>query len=128
MNRLEFNSFNQNQAGAATGQAINCSVNSFIAKNNIMSDNGTLTQMDQAGGSCSHTYSIARPGTIPSGTGNSASNPLFADPSKGNLHLQSTSPARHAADPGSDLTGVASHDIDGSLRVAPADIGAYEFK
>jgi hypothetical protein len=128
MNRLEFNSFNQNQTGAPIGQAIQCFVTSFTAKNNIMSDNGTLTQMDQVGGSCSHVYSIGRPGTLLTGTGNSSSNPLFVDPTKGNLHLQSTSPARRAADPGSDLTGIASHDIDENVRVTPADIGAYQFK
>jgi len=127
-NRLEFNSFNQNQAQTGIGQAIHCFITSFTAKNNIMSDNGTLAQMDQVAGSCSHAYSIARPGTMPPGAGNSATNPFFADPTKGDLHLQSTSPARRAADPGSDLTGVASHDIDGNVRATPADIGAYQFK
>lgn len=128
MNRLEFNSFNQNQTGAPIGQAVQCSVASFTAKNNIMSDNGTITQTDQFTGSCSHAYSISHPGPLPPGVGNGISDPLFVDPTKGDLHLQANSPARRVADPVSDLTGVASRDIDGNVRVAPADIGAYVFK
>jgi hypothetical protein len=64
----------------------------------------------------------------PPGTGNLVGDPLFVDPNKGDLHIQSTSKARHAADPAADLTGIASHDIDGDLRVAPADIGADQVK
>jgi hypothetical protein len=75
-----------------------------------------------------HAYTIARPGALPPGTGNGISDPLLADPAKGDLHLQASSPARRAADPSSDLTGIASHDIDGTARVAPTDIGAYVFK
>lgn len=127
-NRLEFNSFNQNQTGAPIGQAVQCSVASFTAKNNIMSDNGTITQTDQFTGSCNHAYSISHPGPLPPGLGNGISDPLFVDPTKGDLHLQANSPARRAADPASDLTGIAAHDIDGNARVAPADIGAYQFR
>jgi hypothetical protein len=65
---------------------------------------------------------------MPPGTANIASDPLLVDPSKGDLHIQSTSPARRGADPASDLTGIASRDIDGNLRGTPADIGAYVFK
>jgi len=99
----------------------------FNAKNNIMSDNRTPTaQADQFAGTCTHTFSMMRPGAVP--TGNSGSDPLFADPSKGNLRLSSTSPARRAADPSSDLTGIAARDMDGTARTAPADLGAYQFK
>jgi hypothetical protein len=125
-NRLEFNSFALNTTADGVGPAIQCLAGTFNARNNILSDNRTPTaQADQFAGTCTHTFSIMRPGKVP--TGNSGSDPLFADPAKGDLHIPSGSPARRAADPGSDLTGIASHDIDGVVRVSPADIGAYEF-
>jgi hypothetical protein len=100
----------------------------FTAENNIMSDNRTRTGMEQVGGTCGYAYSIVRPGTLPPGTGNKATDPLFVNPATGDLHLQATSPARGASDPNADLTGIASHDIDGTARHAPADMGAYQFK
>lgn len=129
VNRLDFNSFSLNTSQDGVAPGIQCIVGAFTAKNNIMSDNRTPTLgANQFGGSCMHAYTIARPGTLPPGTGNGISDPLFVDPAKGDLHLQANSPARHAADPASDLTGIASHDIDGNARVAPADIGAYQFR
>jgi hypothetical protein len=128
-NRLDFNSFALNTSQDGISPAVQCVAGVFTAKNNIMSGNRTPTPgTNQTGGTCMHAYSIIQPGTIPPGTQNSGSDPLFADPAKGDLHLQSISPARRAADPGSDLAGVASRDIDGNVRVAPADIGAYQFK
>jgi hypothetical protein len=124
LNRLEFNTFYRNKTQDGQGAAIHCAAGNFTAKNNIMNDNGTLTNPEQVGGSCKHAYSIARPGTLPTGTNNSAMDPLFVDPAKGNVHIQPTSPARHAADPTSDLSGIASRDIDGDSRVSPADLGA----
>ncbi len=126
-NRLEFNSFALNTTQTGVGPAIQCFVSTFNARNNIMSDNRTsATQADQFAGSCTHTFSIIRPGVLP--TGDSAADPMFVDPSNGDLHITTASPARHGADPSSDLTGIASHDIDGVARVSPADMGAYEFK
>jgi hypothetical protein len=125
-NRLEFNSFALNTTTDGVGPAIQCLAGTFNAKNNILSDNRTPTpQANQFAGTCTHTFSIMRPGTVPNG--NSGSDPLFADPAKGNLHLTTESPARRAADPGSDLTGIAARDIDGVARISPAAIGAYEF-
>jgi hypothetical protein len=125
-NRLEFNSFALNTTADGVGPAVQCLAGTFNARNNILNDNRTPTaQANQFAGTCTHTFSIIRPGTVP--TGNSGSDPLFADPAKGNLHILTGSPAQHAADPVSDLTGIASHDIDGVARVSPADIGAYEF-
>ncbi len=88
----------------------------------------TLDEMNQYTGTCTHMYSIARPGTPLPGATNSAADPLFVDTVKGDLHLQTTSPARGAADPNSDLTGIASLDIDGTSRTATATIGAYQLK
>lgn len=123
-NRLEFNSFNKNQTQNGIGSAVHCVAGTFTAKNNIMSENGTLTNMEQVGGTCMHAYSIVRPGTLPSGTGNSNADPMFKNTTTGDLHIMSNSPARDAAEPSADLTGIASRDIDGDLRSAPADIGA----
>jgi hypothetical protein len=98
----------------------------FTARNNIMSQNGTLMNMAQVGGSCAHAYSIVRPGPLPSGAGNSSMDPLFVDITTGDLHVRPESPALGAADPASDLTGPAELDIDGQRRASPADIGADE--
>jgi hypothetical protein len=127
MNRLEFNSFNRNLAGDGIGTAIQCSVvGGLIARNNVMGGNGTLTNMEQVSGTCGHTYSIVQPGMLPAGPGNMAVDPRFAQPAMGNLHILPGSPAIGAADPTSDLTGIAAHDIDGDIRTRPADIGADE--
>jgi Right handed beta helix region len=126
-NRLEFNSFALNTTQDGVGPAVQCLAGTFTAKNNIMSDNRTPTaQADQFGGTCTHAFSIIRPGALP--VGNSGADPMFVDPSRGNLHLNTTSPARRTADPNSDLTGIAARDIDGTSRTSPADIGAYQFK
>ena len=125
-NRLELNSFNTNQAVAGKGAAIDCIAGTFTARNNIMSGNGTLTNMEQVSGTCAHAYSIARPGTLPPGPGNSSADPLFVNTVMGDLHLRAGSPALGAADPNSNLTGPAELDIDGEKRTLPADLGADE--
>jgi hypothetical protein len=127
-NRLEFNSFNQNRAQGGVGQGVSCIAGAFTAKDNILSNNGTLAQTAQTSGSCSHSFSILHPPPSPPLGTNSGSDPMFVDEAKGDLHIQATSPARHYADPTAYLTGIASHDIDGDLRVAPADIGADQVK
>jgi hypothetical protein len=126
VNRLEFNSFHGNQTQLGVGAAIQCIAGTFTARNNIMSENGTLTNMEQVGGACAHTYSIARPGMLPAGTGNASVDPLFVNTTTGDLHIRTGSPALGAADPNSDLTGPAARDIDGDVRAARADIGADE--
>ncbi len=128
-NRLDFNSFNKNQSQSGIGAAIHCfagTAGTFTARNNIMSGNGTLTNMEQVGGSCLHAYSIARPGTLPSGGTNLDGDPMFVDTLTGNLHIQPGSAAIRAAAPDSDLNGIAARDIDGDARVAPADLGVDE--
>jgi hypothetical protein len=126
-NRLEFNSFNQNATANGVASAIQCTVaGAFTARNNIMSENGTLTNLEQVGGTCSHVYSIAQPGMLPVGPGNSSADPLFVNTTTGDLHLKPGSPALGAADPASNLMGVAERDLDGDPRTAPADLGADE--
>jgi len=124
MNRLEFNSFTLNQAQVGIGNAIQCTAGSFTARNNIMSGNGTLSNLEQVGGPCQHAYSIARPGMKPAGATNSDGDPLFKDAANGDLHLMAGSPALKAADPASELTGPVMLDIDGDQRESPADMGA----
>jgi hypothetical protein len=122
-NRLEFNSFNKNQSQDSIGAAIDCTAGTFEARNNIMSGNGTQTNLEQTGGSCTHAYSIALPG-VPLGGTNIAKDPFFANTLTGDLHIQAGSPAIRAAAPSSSLDGIAAHDIDGDVRVRPADLGA----
>lgn len=125
-NRLDFNSFSKNKTQDGLGTAIHCVAGVFTARNNIMSGNGTLTNMEQVGGTCTHAYSIARPGTVPVGAGNTAADPLFVNTTTGDLHIQATSPAIGAADPSSDFSDVAARDLDDQPRQSPADIGADE--
>lgn len=126
-NRLEFNSFNQNASSDLVAPGIQCNaVGGLTARNNIISGNLSPTNMDQVGGNCMHTYSIVRPGALPPGAGNSSMDPLFVNSTTGDLHLRVGSPALGAADPNSDLTGLAERDLDGDARRSPADIGADE--
>jgi hypothetical protein len=127
-NRLEFNTFAKNATQDSLGSAVQCVAGNFTARNNIMSGNGTISQLDQTSGSCKHIYSIVRPGNPPAGpgTGNLTTDPMFANLAMGNLHIPATSPAHHAADPAADLTGIAAKDLDGVARTNPADIGAFQ--
>jgi len=129
-NRLDFNSFNKNATQDGVGAAIQCIAGTFTARNNIMSGNGTLTDMNQTGGTCTHAYSIATPGTLPTGTGNFALDPQFVNTTTGDLHIPAGSPAIDAADPAAVLTGLEAVDIDGDARPqgVHADIGADEHK
>lgn len=127
VNRLEFNSFNKNATIDGVAPALQCVAGGgFVARNNIMFDNGTPSNMNQVDGTCMHVYSIMHPGTLLPGIGNSSIDPLFVNSAIGDLHLRANSPARRNADPNSDLSGLAARDIDGDLRVAPADVGADE--
>ena len=129
-NRLDFNSFNKNSTQDGLGSAIQCTAGTFTARNNIMSGNGPLTDMNQTGGTCTHAYSIATPGTLPTGTGNFALDPQFVNTTTGDLHIPAGSPAIDAADPAAVLTGLEAVDIDGDARPqgVHADIGADEHK
>jgi hypothetical protein len=123
-NRLDFNSFNRNKTQDGLGTAIQCVAGAFTARNNILSENATATNTLQFSGTCMHAYSIVRPGVLPAGASNKAGDPLFKDTTAGDLHIQPGSAAIGGSDPASDLTGIASQDIDGDIRRSPADIGA----
>ena len=57
-----------------------------------------------------------------SGTGNIDSDPLFADVTTGDLHLQSGSPCLAAG----TTSGAPTNDLDGNARPVTPSIGAYE--
>lgn len=126
-NRLEFNTFHRNEAQDGTGSAIACIVGSFTARNNILYNNTTGSNMLQATGSCTHSYSLIAPGAMPAGTFNFADDPKFLGGGTSDLRLTEASPARGKADPASDLSGAARLDITGDVRTMPADIGADQF-
>jgi hypothetical protein len=128
MNRLEFNTIVANTAQDGTGSGVHCLAGTFTAKDNIVSDNRNLTSTTQIDGGCTHAYTLVHPGAPPTGTGNIGDDPKFVNEGTGDVHLQTTSPARGKADPSADLTGIAAHDIDGDARVAPADLGADQVK
>jgi len=94
-----------------------------------MSGNTGPGSTSQVAGPCMHTYSnIVHGGTLPSGTGNTGVDPLFVDEVGGNLHIQTTSPARGAADPTiRSLPASPQSTSTGDTRVSPADIGADQF-
>jgi Periplasmic copper-binding protein (NosD) len=125
-NRLEFNSFNRNAAQDTIGAGIQCVAGTFTARNNVVYLNGTVSNLLQIAGSCSHAYSDIGPTGTVTGTNNINVDPMFLNPATGDLHLSPTSPVRGMADPTTDLTGPAAKDIDGQPRVQPSDLGADE--
>src|SRR5262249_7444737 len=100
----------------------------FTARNNII-DNPAVVG-DPITGSCAHAYSLIQPASTAQTTHPVAGpDPLFVDPTKGDLHLMPGSPAFHAADPAADVSGLALDDIDGKPRMPPpATIGAYQMQ
>lgn len=125
-NLLEFNTFYRNLSADGKGSAIQCDPAAFTARANIMFNNGTATNLDPTSGTCVHIYSIAKPGMVPTGTGNQGSDPLFEDAPGGNLRLQATSPAIGAANALAPLTGLSARDFDDHPRTAPINLGAYQ--
>ncbi|MFC1805956.1 right-handed parallel beta-helix repeat-containing protein [Planctomycetota bacterium] len=113
----------------ASGGGVHCEAGAQpTIRNCILWDNG-----DDLDG-CSATYSCIEDGDP--GTGNTALDPLFADPAGGDYHLDDYSPCTDTAFWG---TGVLENDIEGNPRyddlgmpngpdagTPPRDMGAYE--
>jgi hypothetical protein len=125
-NLLEFNTFYKNLSTDGTGAAIRCDPMTFTARANIMFGNGTATNLNQTSGTCTHTYSITNPGTVPTGTGNQASDPMFVNAPGDNFHLQAGSPAIGAANALAPLSGLSARDFDDHPRTTPVNLGAYQ--
>lgn len=125
-NRFEFNTVSRNLVADTLGSGIQCTAGTFIARNNIVYNNGTGTNLLQVSGSCQHAFSDIGPMGIVGGSNNINMPPMFLDEANGNLHIGSASPVRGKADPTADLIGIAARDIDSDERTSPADIGADE--
>lgn len=126
-NVLAFNTFYRNSVETGPA-AITCFAGSFTAVNNIIFNNTSSNGQNlQVGEGCVHKYSLIAPGDI-SGTGNISGDPMFENPADGwDLHPSFRSPVIGAADPNSDLSGLAELDLDDMPRTKPATIGAYQF-
>ena len=124
---FDFNTVTGNQAVGTNVAGVVCSLVGvpLTFTNSIVFRNGTAAQVD--GANCTWSYSDVGPSAVP-GIGNINADPMFVNAGQNNFHLMPGSPAQHAADPSAVLTGLASHDIDGDLRVSPADIGADQLK
>jgi hypothetical protein len=123
-NLLEFNTIanNATTAGIVTA-GVDCKAGAgFTASHNIIWNNiigSTASTAPQVANNCMHVYSAIGPMAV-IGTGNSNDDPLLTTDG----HLGAGSPALQKVELGADLSGLASRDIDGDPRVAPADIGA----
>jgi len=125
-NRLEFNTITQNKSDMTHAAGVQCSAPNFTAQNNIIwNNNSTLGINGMQVNGCSYMYSDIGPAFIPILNDHN----LIIDPSFVNdtndLHLQPGSMVRGKANPGANLIGTASKDMDGKPRVQPADLGAY---
>ncbi len=125
-NLLEFNTFYKNLSTDGIGAAIQCDPSTFTARANIMFNNGATSSPDQTSGTCTHSYSIAKPGMVPAGTTNQGSDPLFVNAPGGDFHLQAGSPAIGAANALAPLTGLSARDFDDHPRTSPVNLGAYQ--
>ena len=123
MNRMEFNSISGNHVQSGLYPGVGCTAGvGFIARNNIIWNNNDNIG-SQIGGNCKHAYSdIGATGVTAfnDGGNNLSLDPMFTS----EFHVMSSSMVLKKADPNASLNGVAERDIDGDLRVAPADIGA----
>jgi len=89
--------------------------------NTIVWGNTTSADMLGGPGTISVSYSNIENGWP--GTGNLDADPLFVDTTNGDYHLGVGSPC---VDKGT-LVGAPTHDIEGTLRDAAPDMGAYEW-
>jgi hypothetical protein len=126
--RFEFNTIVGNQSQAAVAAGVQCTAMAgFMAQNNIIWNNNGPTGIEVSGG-CLHDYSDIGPNPVPvvlDGMHNKNADPMFMDADT-DLRPRPGSIVQRAANPEADLSGIASKDLAGKLRTAPADIGAYQ--
>jgi hypothetical protein len=115
-NRLEFNTIANNTAQTGV-TGLDCKAGiGFAARNNIIWSNSGALQIT---GNCLHSYSVIGP-TPAIGMSNISDPPMLT----ADGHLETGSSAIRKADPGAILSDLVARDIDGDMRIAPADIGA----
>jgi predicted outer membrane repeat protein len=127
-NRLDFNSFLNNQT-TDTGGAIQCDAGmGFTARNNIIYNPSVVG--DPITGTCAHDYSLVPQTMARLGANIITGNPMFVNLMTGDMHLLAGSPASSAAAPNADVSGLAAMDMAGTQRPAQppprASIGAYQ--
>lgn len=132
--RFEFNTIAENKSQIAATGGVQCTAaTGFVAQNNVIWNNNSPLGVAgiQVGGACPHAYSDVGPASVPALL--DSGNNMNADPSFASemtdVHPNSGSMVHERANPGADLTGIASKDLDGLLRVARpgfgTDLGAY---
>jgi Right handed beta helix region len=119
-NRLEFNTIAANKSRSSDPSGVKCSAGTFTAKNNIIWNN--MGGIAQIGDTCMHAYSDIGPVGV-SGNNNTMADPKLANEANDH-HLMPGSPVLRMADPNANLNEPATRDIDGDVRMSPADIGA----
>lgn len=126
--RFEFNTVASNHSTTSHAPGMRCTDSRFTARNNIIWGNSNGTPKFQVDGDCKHAFSDIEQtlSAAIDGHDNLNTDPIFQSPFSSDYSLKADSPLRAKADPVADLTGVASVDLGGQLRVAPADIGAYQ--
>jgi hypothetical protein len=94
-------------------------------RNNIVSQNGNNQLVNNAGGNAAITNNLIDGSGGITGSSSVTGNPQFVNPSGGDFHIQSTSPA---IDKGTS-TDAPNVDFDGNARPKGAgyDIGAFEY-
>ena len=125
--KIEYNTVYRNDYASGWGGGIvsmPTDATNIVIRNNIVSQNN-MAQISVAGSSNTvQNNLIDGPGSI-IGSGYVIGNPRFVNPSSGDFHIQSISPA---IDKGTS-TGAPSTDFDGTPRPHGAgyDIGAFEY-
>ncbi len=101
------------------------SATNIRVRNNIVSQNGYNQMVNNAGGNAAITNNLIDGSGGITGSSYVTGNPQFVNPSGGDFHIQSSSPA---IDKGTS-TDAPNVDFDGNSRPKGAgyDIGAYEY-
>jgi hypothetical protein len=111
-------------SGGIVGGTLNCgALISCIIYNNTSLSHASTPNYSGGG----FLYNCCTTPLPPGGPGNFTFDPMFANPSAGDFHLQSTSPCINA---GNNSYVSLANDLDGNLRVvgSAVDVGAYEFQ
>jgi hypothetical protein len=116
--RIEHSTIAGNTSSETTAAAITCGTANETITSSIIWGNAGTTAIDPA---CAVDYSVVEP-AYAGGTGNVRLDPLFV--AAGDFHIQATSPARGAADPGSTIT--VDRDFQPRPQGGAKDCGADE--